>query len=89
MAEIKKAVSTVDLAVQAVGLIKSAALIFAMVLIEWARARQKLAENKQAVAETELEVHKEKGKIDEKNSQKSPGDIVDDFLLGAGADKGD
>lgn len=78
--ELKKPVDTIELAGSAIGLLKNLGMIFAMVLIEWARARQRLAENKQAVAEAQTTAEQKKGEIDAKNSGKSPADIIDDFL---------
>ena len=86
--EAKKALSSLELLTAAIGLIKSGALIFGMVLIDWAIRRQKLAENKQAVAESELEVYKQKEKIQGEANSKHPSSIVDEYLNGPDA-KGD
>lgn len=75
-----KPLSTVDLALSAVGLIKSAALIFGVVLIEWARSRQRLAEGKQAQAESHLVIAKEQGALDAKASTMSSRERIDEFL---------
>ena len=78
----KKALSAVDLTLSAIGLLKSFALIFGVVFIEWARARQKLAENKTAVAETDLKVTLAATEIQRKADAKDPDAIISDFLGG-------
>jgi len=78
----KKALSAVDLTLSAIGLLKSFALIFGVVFIQWARARQKLAENKTAVAETDLKVTLAAAEIQRKADAKDPDAIISDFLGG-------
>ena len=76
----KKAVSTVDLALSAVGLLKGLALIFGVVLVEWARKKQKLAENQAAVSQSNLSVKVEQDAIQKANNEKTSSEIIDDFL---------
>jgi hypothetical protein len=77
---VKKPLDTIELATATLGLLKSFGIVFAMVLIEWARARQRLAEGKQAVAESELSISTAKGVIDEQNRDKSSHAIVAEYL---------
>lgn len=76
----KKAVNTVDLALSAIGLFKSFALVFGVVLIEWARAKQKLAENKTAVAEADLGSKVKQGEIEGAANAKGADKVIDEFL---------
>lgn len=76
----KKAVSTVDLVLQAIGLLKTGAIIFGMVLIDWARRKQKLAENQAEVAKTDLDVMYIKTQLQKEADAKTPDAIIDDFL---------
>lgn len=83
MSDAPKPTSTIDLTLTAIDLFKSAALVFVMVIIEWARAKQKFAENKAAVADVNLAVAKAQGEIDAEAARKDPVTIVDEFLHGS------
>jgi len=74
----KKAVSTVELALSAVGIFKSLALLFGMAIIEWARAQQKLAENQADVARADLAVRDKQDAIDIHKGD--PDSVIDNFL---------
>lgn len=80
MPEIKKTLNTVDLLMQALGLIKTGAIIFGMMLIEWARAKQKIAENKKSIAETNLDILIKQQQIQKEADAKNPDAIIDDYL---------
>lgn len=78
--ETKKAVSTIDLATTALGMLKSFAIVFAVVLIDWARKKQKLAENQAAVANTTLSSKAKQDEIQKDADAKSPDDVINSFL---------
>ena len=78
--ETKKAVSTIDLATTALGMLKSFAIVFAVVLIDWARKKQKLAENQAAVANTTLSSKAKQDEIQKEADAKSPDDVINSFL---------
>ena len=78
--DVKKAVSTVDLALSAVSLLKSFALIFGVVLIEWARKKQKLAENQAAVAASSLDVKSHQDSLQKEHDEKGADKVISDFL---------
>lgn len=58
MADIKKPLATIELAAAAVSLVKTAAVIFTMMLLEWARLAQRKAEVNAEAAKNDLEVEK-------------------------------
>jgi len=82
MVDIKKPISTVELILGMMGFIKSASIVLSMVLIDWARRRAEKAEDRAALKDTEMEVLKNNVRIDDENREKTPGDIVDEFLVG-------
>jgi len=51
-----------------------------VVLIDWARKKQKLAENQAAVANTTLSSKAKQNEIQKEADEKSPDDIIDSFL---------
>jgi len=59
---------------------KSAAIVAAMTIIEWARAKQAHAEDKQAVAESDLAAEKAKSAIAKEYVNRSAHDVVREFL---------
>lgn len=75
-----KPIDTISLAISLVDFFKSAAIVLGMTIIEWARAKQAHAEDRQAVAESDLKIEKAKNEIDKTNSSLSPGSIIRKFL---------
>jgi len=76
----KKAVSTIDLMLSAIGILKSLAIVFGMTLLEFARKKQKLAEAEADVAKVDLKVATAKTEIDKKYADKTPDQVINDFL---------
>lgn len=76
----KKAVTTVDLALSALSLLKGALVVLALVLIEWSRKRARMAEMKQAVAETDLTIKLKQDEIQRVADEKDPDSIIRDYL---------
>lgn len=76
----KRAVSSVDLALSAVGLLKSLALIFGVVLIEYARKKQKLAENAAAVSKSNLDLQLTQGGLENELREKGADAVIDELL---------
>lgn len=76
----KKPVNSVDLALSAVELIKSAALVFGVLILEWARTKQRQAEKRQAVAESNEKTAKEIAHVDAVSSKKLARDIIAEHL---------
>jgi len=75
-----KPVDTTALLLAVLGLVKELGSIFALAMMEWARIKQHKAEDKAAVAVTELQVEKAKNAVVLYNVQKDPRDVIDDFL---------
>lgn len=76
----KKAVTTLDLALSALSLLKGALVVLALVLIEWSRKRARMAEMKQAVAETDLTIKLKQDEIQRVADEKDPDSIIRDYL---------
>lgn len=75
-----KPIDSVQLIVEMVGFFKSAAIVLSVMLIEWARAKQAHAEDKQAVAESDLAMEKAKNEIKDSYLGRDASDIVRDYL---------
>ena len=75
-----KPISTIDLALSALGLLKSGALVFVMLLLEWSRKREAQAKLEATAARNDLEVEKTSNAIEKQAMGKSSSDIVDGFL---------
>lgn len=80
MTDVKKAISTIDLALSAINVVKTVAIIFGMVMIEWYQQRKRLAENEADVSKTELSVKEKQIKIERRTNAESPDSIIDRFL---------
>jgi hypothetical protein len=52
----------------------------ALVLIEWSRKRARIAEIKQAVAETDLSIKNKQDEIQKAADEKDPDTIINDYL---------
>lgn len=76
----KKAVSTVDLALAVIGIMKTGFVVFAMVLLDFARRKQRLAENQAAVATSDLSTKMKQDTIQKAADAKTADDIIGDFL---------
>lgn len=76
----KKAVSTVDLALSAIGILKTGAVIFVMMMLEWSKLRERKAELATAKAENDLEVEKVKAAIQAVAGDTSAKANVADYL---------
>lgn len=83
----KKPLNSVDLALSAVELIKSAALVFGVLILEWARAKQRQAEKAQAVAEANEKTTKELARVDAVSSKKLARDIIAEHLARSRANR--
>lgn len=75
-----KAVSTIQLATTVLGLLKSFALVFGVVLIEWVQKKKKLAENQAAVSDTSLNLNVKHTEIQKDANEKGPDKVIADFL---------
>jgi hypothetical protein len=75
-----KPISTIDLALSALGLLKSGALVFVMLLLEWSRKREAQARLEATAARNDLDVEKTTNAIEKQAMGKSSSDIVDGFL---------
>jgi hypothetical protein len=86
VSDIKKPLATLELASAAVSLLKTAAVIFVMMALEWSRLKERKAELQAAGAENDLEIEKLKAKAAADTT--SAAQSVDSFLslhgLGAG-----
>lgn len=80
MAELPKPLSAAQLAVSALGLLKTAAVVFVMMLLELTRKQKAMAEKGKAVAETDLSIEKQLNQIKDADAKKTPSAIIDDFL---------
>ena len=77
-----KPLSTIDLVLSALSLIKSGALVFGLFMLEWSRKREAQAKLEAKAAKSDLAVEKTTNAIDKQDSGKSSESIVDDFLAG-------
>jgi len=77
-----KPISTIDLALSALGLLKSGALVFFMLLLEWSRKREAQAKLETKAAKTDLAVEKKSNELENEARGKSSSDVVADFLAG-------
>lgn len=75
-----KPISTVDLLLSALGLLKSGALIFGVLMLEWSRKREAQAKLEMQAAKNDLEVEKTTNAIETEARGKSSESIIDDFL---------
>jgi len=75
-----KPVDTTAVIVAALGLLKEIGAVFALAMMEWARIKQHKAEDKTAVAETNLKVLKAQVAVEKANAGKDPRDVIGDFL---------
>lgn len=80
MSQKPKPTDSIQLIIELVGFFKSAAIVLGMTIIEWARAKQAHAEDKQAVAESELAAEKAKHAIENHHKDHSSADVVRDYL---------
>jgi len=79
-----KPVDTTAIIIAALGLLKEVGAIFALAMMEWARIKQHKAEDKTAVAETELKVLKAQVAVEKANAGKDPRDVIGAFLDNSG-----
>lgn len=77
-----KPLSTVDLLLSALGLIKSGAFIFGLLMLEWGRKREAQAKLETKAIKNDLAVEKTTNAIDKQDAGRSAESIVDDFLAG-------
>jgi hypothetical protein len=80
MAENPKPIDTVSLVMGLMDFFKGAAIVMGMTIIEWARAKQAHAEDKQAVAESELKSLEAKNEIDQEHRNIQPSRIIRNFI---------
>jgi hypothetical protein len=80
--EAPKPVGTARLVMAGISLLKDLFAVAAATVLEWSRIKARQAEDRAAVAETELKVQKQKAAMEAANVQKDPGQTVDDFLAG-------
>ena len=78
--KLTKPLSTIDLILSVIAFIKTASIILAVTLVEFARAKQKMAEDKQAVAETQMKIMEGTHAIDKETAGIDPDIIIDEFL---------
>lgn len=71
-----KAISTVDLAKQLLGIFKTASIVLVMALLEWSRIKENRAKLDKKLAEDNLEIEKLKNKDDDRTDE----EVVRDFL---------
>jgi hypothetical protein len=81
-----KPTDTVALVVGLMDFFKSAAIVMAMTIIEWARAKQAHAEDQAEVAKSELTSEKAKHAIEMDAQGKSSDAVVRDFLDSGSSD---
>ena len=77
-----KPIATVDLLLSASGLIKSGAILFFMMLLEWGRKREAQAQLETKVAKSDLLIEREKNELDKQARGKSSSDIISNYLNG-------
>ena len=75
-----KPTSTADLAIAILKFLQEVWGVVAVLLLGRARAKQRQAEDRTAVAETELEVVRATAEVEKANAKKDPADIIDNFL---------
>jgi hypothetical protein len=75
-----KPISTIDLLLSALGLLKSGAIIFAMMMLEWSRKKEAQARLETAAVKNDLDVEKTTNAIDKQAIGRSSGSIIDDYL---------
>ena len=75
-----KPISTAQLGMAVMSFFERFGLAFLVALLQWSRIKQKKAEDKLAVRETEDEVHEKQVAIDAKYSGKSDADVITDFI---------
>lgn len=77
-----KPLSTVDLLLSALGLIKSGALVFGLLMLEWGRKKEAQAKLEAKAIKNDLDVERATNATDKQTAGRSPESIVDDFLAG-------
>ena len=80
MSQKPKPVDSVQLIIELMGFFKSAAIVVGMTIIEWAKAKQAHAEDKQAVAESELNSVKVQNEIEKEHHGIPPSRIIRQFI---------
>ena len=80
--DVKKPLATLELASSAIGLLKTASVIFVMMLLEWARLKQRRAEVETKAAKNDLEVAALKSEA--KDDVRTDKEVLDDFLAARG-----
>lgn len=61
--DVKKPIATVDLALSFIGLVKTGMIVLTMMLLEWAKLKERKAEVAAGAAKNDLEVEKLKSEI--------------------------
>lgn len=84
MVDVKKPINTLELATAAVSLAKTAAVVFVMMMLEWARLRERKAVLAASKSENDLEIAKATAKLEGAKEGKSAKDQVDEYLRGHG-----
>lgn len=88
--ETPKPVSSAQLGLKLMDMLKTVVTVFVVTMIEFLRVKAQKAEDKQAVAETDLKIITKQKEATEANSGKSDTDIISDFLAsGSDGSSGD
>lgn len=82
-----KPISTAQLTLSAIGFIERFGFAIIVACLQWARIKQKKAEDKLAYIESEQIAKVAKDKLDEQNKGKSDRDIILGFVDGDGTDQ--
>lgn len=85
---LKKPTDTLALVLVLSDIIKTAALVLASVLVQWAQKKKELAERKQAAAESELKIHKDQSAVEDKYRDQEDTRILHDFLARRKSERG-
>jgi hypothetical protein len=66
--------------VAALGLVKELGAVIALAFMEWARIKRRQAEDKAAVATTDLKILQKQVEVEKADAAKDPRDVIGDFL---------
>lgn len=84
MSDLAKPISTIELASSAVALIKTAAVVVVMMVLEWAKIRERRAQIETAVAKSDAAVANLK--TEATTDARTDAAVIDDFLRARGLD---
>lgn len=76
----KKAIDKFSFVWKILGFAKTAFMFLILAIVEFANRRARHAEDRAAIAESDLKIHKLKDEIHDKNRDRDPADTIDEFI---------